>query len=640
MQPHTKQLLLSSLFGDHAVLQQGVPVPVSGWAEPLNAIEVRCAQIVARGMSNADGEFCVRLPAMPAGGPYELEVRNLETGETCKSSDVMVGEVWLASGQSNMEWTFKMTGEAAEAHISTVNNPHIRMLTVPRQAIWGGRRDIKANWQTLSAPDSLDFSAVATYFAQKLQAELGVAIGILNASWGGTPVEAWLSRNALAQNPFLQSRFARYEADLSDPDYWQGLNQHQRNAFPADPGNHAEEAGWAMPSCDESSWPEVQIPNPWMVFGHNHSGVFWFRKSLKIPQAWVGKELILKLGAIDKQDVSYFNGVQIGVTGKDFEEEHWNTPREYTIPRKLVKSDSVTLAVRVFSFVYQGGLIGPMDTMCLHPVDQPRERIPLGGSWRYQMEHNLGVVHPPGLPFGPGNPNTPHILYDSMLKPLRSFAMRGAIWYQGESNADRANEYTSLLRDMIKNWRADWGLGDFAFLIVQLANFRAASDFDSSSTWARLREAQLQALQEPNTGLAVAIDIGEAADIHPKNKKDVGERLALGALAKAYAREIPYSGPIYRNMVLEAKGIRLFFDHASGGLLAKDGNLKTFVIAGKDRVFSPAEASVDGYSVFVSSPQVPFPEAVRYAWADNPEGCNLFNGAGLPASPFRTDNWL
>ena len=218
--------------------------------------------------------------------------------------------------------------------------------------------------------------------------------------------------------------------------------------------------------------------------------------------------------------------------------------------------------------------------------------------------------------------------------------MRGAIWYQGESNADRANEYTSLLRDMIKNWRADWGLGDFAFLIVQLANFRAASDFDSSSTWARLREAQLQALQEPNTGLAVAIDIGEAADIHPKNKKDVGERLALGALAKAYARDIPYSGPIYRNIVLEAKGIRLFFDHASGGLLAKDGNLKTFVIAGKVRVFFPAEASVDGYSVFVSSPQVPFPEAVRYAWADNPEGCNLFNGAGLPASPFRTDNWL
>ena len=640
MKNNDKQISLSALFGDHAILQQGMPVPVWGWTTPSARIEVRCGEAVAVGMSNEDGDFCVRLPAMRPGGPYDLEVKNLETHHSCKSCNVMIGEVWLASGQSNMEWTFQMLGEACALDLATVNNPLIRMLTVPRNAVWGGRRGLNAAWQTFSTPQAAGFSAVATYFAQKLQAELGVAVGILNASWGGTPIEAWLSRNALARNRFLESRFARYEAEWSDPDYWNEIKGFQTKGFPADPGNQSEKEGWALPLCDETDWNKAEIPNPWLAFSQNHSGVYWFRKNIKIPSAWIGKKLILKLGAIDKHDVTYFNGARIGATGKDFEEQHWNIPREYVVPAEQVHSESVTIAVRVYSFIYQGGLVGPLNQMGAHPAGEPQGEISLGGTWLYRMEHDLGVVTPPAAPFGPGNPHTPHILYDSMLKPIMTSAMRGAIWYQGESNAGRANEYASLLCDMIKNWRSDWGLGDFPFLVVQLANFRAPADYDPASTWAQLREAQLQALQEPNTTVAVAIDLGEAADIHPKNKKDVGERLALGALAKAYARDIPYSGPIYRNMVLEAKGIRLFFDHASGGLLAKDGNLKTFVIAGKDRVFFPAEASVDGYSVFVSNPQVPFPEAVRYAWADNPEGCNLFNGAGLPASPFRTDNWL
>jgi len=640
MQTHTKQILLSSLFGDHAILQRGIPVPIWGWAPPLSRIQITCGPSVATGISNVDGEFCVRLPAMVAGGPFDLTAEVLETGEQCKSVGILVGEVWLASGQSNMEWTFRMLGEAWEKEVVETPNPEIRMLTVPRNAILGGRGSIQAEWKTLTPPEVLDFSAVATYFARKLHRELGVPVGILNASWGGTQVEAWISRRYLVKNEFFKHRMARIEADLSNPDYWQGMSQFMTKTLPADPGNQGERDGWASPHCEESLWKEVLLPNPWLAFGHNHSGVFWFRKTLRIPSQWIGKPLQLELGAIDKQDITYVNGVQVGATGKGFDEEHWNTPRTYIVPAEAVHSEILTIAVRAYSFIYQGGLIGPAESMRISPTDEVGEFLPLNGTWVYRMEHDLGVVTPPTPPYGPGNANTPAILFDSMLKPLLGFAMRGSIWYQGESNADRANEYASLLRDMIENWRTDWGLGDFPFLIVQLANFRTPSSYESASTWARLREAQLHALQENNTGMAVAIDLGEAADIHPKNKKDVGERLALGALAKTYAREIPYSGPIYHNMVLEANGIRLYFNHASGGLLAKNGNLKTFVIAGKDRVFFPAEALVDGYSVFVSSPQVPHPEAVRYAWADNPEGCNLFNGAGLPASPFRTDNWL
>jgi sialate O-acetylesterase len=255
------------------------------------------------------------------------------------------------------------------------------------------------------------------------------------------------------------------------------------------------------------------------------------------------------------------------------------------------------------------------------------------------MEHDLGVVTPPVQPYGPGNPHTPGILFESMLKPLIGCAMRGAIWYQGESNADRANEYASLLRDMVENWRTDWALGDFPFLLVQLANFRTPSRYEQGSTWARLREAQLHALQEPNIGMAVAIDLGEAADIHPKNKKDVGERLALWALAKTYSRSTPHTGPIYQQMAIEGNAIRLSFEHTGNGLSSTDGELTTFVVAGKDRKFFPAHAMIQGHTLLVSSPDVPDPEAVRYGWADNPVGPYLVNTSGLPASPFRTDCW-
>lgn len=636
-------LRLASLFGDGAVVQRGIPVPVWGWTRPLARVKVKLGPCGAAGMANGDGRYCVRLPPLPAGGPYELEVTEPESGDRVVSADVMAGEVWLASGQSNMEWTLGQLNPAEVKAAAEADDPLLRMFTVPRNAVLGGRADAPSAWQRFQHPASAGFSAVASFFAQRLRQELGVPVGILNTSWGGTPIETWMGRNWLARNPFARAALARYEDNINAPRYWSALGSYLQHAFPADPGNNGERDGWAAPEAAPASatgWRDAEMPAPWQAFGHTGSGVYWFRKTVTIPAAWAGRDLSLQVGALDKQDITYFNGVRVGATGKGFEEEHWNRPRHYTVPGSLVKPGSATIAVRVYSFVYQGGMIGPAEMMRLCPLDAPADAVPLSGTWRYRMEHDLGFVTPPAPPFGPGNPNTPHILFDSMIAPLVPCALRGAIWYQGESNAGQADTYRTLLPDLIRNWRADWGQGDFPFLIVQLANFHAPMAYQQESMWARLREAQLQALAEPGTGLAVAIDIGEAADIHPRNKRDVGERLARWALAQTYGKPGPCSGPLYRSMTIAGSGIRLHFDHASGGLAVKGGGrLQTFVVAGQDRRFHPAEALIDGETVVVSSPQVLEPLAVRYAWADNPEGCNLANAAGLPASPFRTDRW-
>jgi sialate O-acetylesterase len=607
-------------------------------------VEVKLGPYGATGLSNADGKFSVRLPPMPAGGPFKLEVSEPESGESVASTDVMVGEVWLASGQSNMEWTVEQLGPAGMKAVEEPDDPLLRMFTVPRNAVLGGRAEAPSAWQRLQHPASRGFSAVACFFAKRLREDLGVTVGILNASWGGTPIETWIGRNWLNRNPFTKPMLARYEDNINSSAYWSGLGTFLKNVFPADPGNTGERDGWAVSDAaaeeEEEEWREAEMPNPWLAFGHAGSGVFWFRKTVTIPAAWAGRELSLQLGALDKQDITYFNGVRVGSTGKGFEEDHWNTLRHYRIPGDLVKPGPTTIAVRVYSFVYQGGMIGPAEAMKLCPADAPADAVPLTGTWRYRMDHDLGVVTPPAPPFGPGNPNTPHILFDSMIGPLVPCALRGAIWYQGESNADNADAYKTLLTDLIRNWRADWGQGDFPFLIVQLANFRAPAAYQHESTWARLREAQLQTLAEPGTGLAVTIDIGEAANVHPGNKQDVGERLARWALAQTYAKPIVSSGPLYRSMTIEGANIRLHFDHAAGGLAVKGGgSLKTFVIAGPDRRFHPAEAIIKGETIVVSSLHVRDPLAVRYAWADNPDGCNFMNGAGLPASPFRTDCW-
>jgi len=616
---------LASLFCNHAVLQRDVPIPVWGWGAPRSRVRVALAGRSAETFAADDGKFLVYLPPMPAGGPYALEAVQVGGGRA-EAQDVWIGEVWIASGQSNMQWMLAAGGESIDKTI-----PGVRMFTVPNTALPGRQTLAEAQWRIATPEASADFSAVAFHFARRLHEELKIPIGILNASWGGTRVEAWTSREALVQNPAMRAELLRFEAS-----FFSG----QLKGFLLDPGNQGIARGWARADLDDSAWPSMPLPSKWQAHNLLFSGALWFRLEVTLPPEWAGKDVLLRIGAVDKHDITYWNGEQVGATGAGLDETCWNKPREYRVPGRLVFAEKNVIAVRAFSFAYDGGMIGPANTMSVAPATGNASAIPLARSWRYAVEHDLGkanVLQP--VAFGPGNPNTPAILFDNMIAPLVPYALRGAIWYQGESSVGNAAQYRELMTSIIRDWRRAWGQGDFPFLIVQLANFMPPCDHQPDSQWARLREAQLASMGETGVGLAVTIDIGEAADIHPRNKRDVGRRLAQWALHETYGHAFEPSGPLYTGMTIEGDRIRIHFRHTGAGLVAKGGPLKTFVIAGSERQFFAAEAFVDGSTVVVRHPDVVAPLAVRYAWADNPEGCNLYNEEGLPASPFRTDVW-
>jgi sialate O-acetylesterase len=560
-------------------------------------------------------------------------------------NNVMVGEVWIASGQSNMDMVVSASANA-ERETLDATFADIRLFTVARIAAVDAQREVQGSWSVCSPETVGGFSAVAYFFGRELHQKLGVPIGLINSSWGGTIAEAWTSRDMLQSMPQFKEAVARYEKDLpnfekNDAEYQVRVKEREEKFYPADPGNVGFEKGWAAPKTDIRDWGTIHVPSFWQGSGLDFSGVLWFRRDVEIPAEWAGKPLTLNLCPCDKHDTTYFNNVQVGAMGPG-NPNAWATPRSYSIPAGLVKPGRNTIAVRVYSFAYAGGIMGSVTDLNLGPANIPDSaRIPLAGSWQYKVEHNFGKITPLALqqPLGPGNPNSPYILFTSMIQPLIPYAMRGAIWYQGESNASKPVEYRTLFPAMIRSWREAWRQGDFPFLFVQLANYMQAAQQPEESTWAELREAQSMALQLPHTGMAVAIDVGEAADIHPKNKQDVGKRLALSALHRVYGlKDVVPSGPLYAGATVEGNKMRVRFTHTDGGLLARDGELTGFAIAGTDRKFVWATAQIEDSTVLVWNDKVPRPVAVRYAWANNPV-CNLYNKAGLPASPFRTDNW-
>jgi sialate O-acetylesterase len=411
-----------------------------------------------------------------------------------------------------------------------------------------------------------------------------------------------------------------------------------------DPGNTGKAKGYAATNFDDAKWKTMKAPGQWEKTGAdmNIDGVLWFRKEISLPETMAGKELTMTLGPIDDFDVTYWNGEKIGETTADTA-QWWVHPRKYTIPADKVKAGRTIVAVRIFDHFGGGGFSGSDSQMALKTEDESGF-LSLAGPWKYVIEHKqdpkaLKPTRRPRPPMGPGNPWAPASLYNAMIHPLIQFRIKGAIWYQGESNAGRAVQYRTLMKAMINDWRRVWGQGDFPFFITQLANFRAAKPEPSEDSWAELREAQNMAMELPNVGVAVTIDIGDAGDIHPRNKQDVGKRLALSALKIAYGQDIVHSGPMYDSHAVKDGKIVLKFKSVGSGLVARGGKLKRFAIAGEDKKFVWAEAVIEGDSVVVSSPDVVKPAAVRYAWETNPAGCNLYNKEGLPASPFRTDDW-
>jgi sialate O-acetylesterase len=635
-------LRLASPFQDHAVLQRDQVLPVWGWAAPMTRVRVTLAGNDAHTLSSDHGDWSVRLPALPAGGPHTLTV-TAANGETLTISDLLVGEVWIASGQSNMEWTLDQSRPFTDEAISTAAFPGIRFFKFARRTHLGPQRTVDGSWQAATPEAAVKFSAVGFAFARRLHRELGVPVGIISSSWGGTFIQAWTSRATLAHNPDIASWLTAYENNTWTANRWKdvgpmGPDGRASNAasipFPADPGITRP---W---HTDDSAWSSLKLPATWQSAGEKYSGTFWFRRIVEIPADWTGRDLELHLGAADKQDIAYVNGTEVGRTGKDREDRFWNVPRTYTVPAALVTGRRLVIAVRVYSFLYDGGLIGPAHAMRVHPAGLPDSARPLAGAWSYRCEHNFGVVTVPPAVMGHGEPNSPHMLFDNMIAPLVPYALRGAIWYQGESNESTPHLYARLLRDLVTDWRLQWGLPALSFHTVQLTSFRAPESHQPDSKWARIREAQAALLSLPGTGLAVITDLGEASDIHPKNKIPVGERLAQSALARDYARPIVPNGPLATGFTFNGPTARVTFTDTNGVLSTTDGAAPaTFFLAGTDQVFHPATATIEGTSVIVTSPAVPAPVAVRYAWADNPEGANLAGGSTLPASPFRSDRW-
>lgn len=636
---------LNSLFADHAVFQRDIAIPVWGWTQPLVRVRATLGGTVAETLAGPSGAFLLRLPPQPAGGPHVLVVETPDPTERIEVRDILVGEVWICSGQSNME----MSVGGCLPDPDPADVPDIRMYTVPRVAELDRATDTAGTWRLAVGDEIATFSAAGYYFARRLRRELGVPVGMVNTSWGGTRVEAWMSREALVRWPRTRLHVEEFERRSAAPDYWTGafgpFGAKVRNApimgrFPSDPGNDGEGLGWARPDFDDSAWRSVTLPCVWKAMQDPNNGSYWYRRRVELPAAWRGRDLLFGVGSVDKHDVTYVNGERVGATGKGAEEQFWNVPREYRIPAQVVAGGVATLAVRAFSFAFDGGLIGPAHRMFLRPADgTAADNLRLDGEWLARREHDIGLVVPPAAPMGPGNPNTPHILFDSMVAPLVPYAIRGAIWYQGESNEGNAADYRHLQVAMVEDWRRAWGQGDFPFCAVALASFRHPLPFDERSNWARLREAQLEATRSPGIGLASALDLGDAIDIHPRNKRDVGFRLAQWALAETYGFPVPAMGPRVVGYALETGAVRVRFDHVGSGLVARGGELATFHVAGLDRVFRPATARIEGNTVVASARDVPQPVALRYAWADNPEGCNLYNAEGLPASPFRTDDW-
>jgi sialate O-acetylesterase len=625
---------LPGIFGDNMVLQRDAQVAVWGWAGPGERVRVQPGWD-SDGVETAGdewGHWLVSVQTLDAGGPYTLTV----AGDTTVTlENVMVGEVWLCSGQSNMEWKVADTDGAREA-IAAADEPSIRLCTVPNRRSLHPRIDCRARWVQCTPETVAGFSAVGYFFGRTLHEALDVPIGLISADWGGTPIEAWMSEDAIAEfgefAPTLQIIEAlrdparrRDVVEAMDRKWWDNLDLLGPDA----PGRE-----WTGVGFRDDGWRTMRLPATWGPDDlGGFDGIARFRKAFPLPALWGGRPATLELGPIDDRDDTWVNGVHVGGMRAP---GCWNTPRRYNVPAGVLRPGLNVIAVRVYDTGGLGGINGQPEQMVLTPAEgSDLMPISLAGEWRYRAGTPASTLPP--LPSTVGvSQNTATVLYDGMIAPIVPYGIRGVVWYQGESNRRRPEQYRRLFPALIVQWRDAWGLGDFPFYYVQIAPFRYGGDRGEA---AALREAQLRTLAVPGTGMVVTTDIGDPDDIHPRNKQEVGRRLALWALAKTYGRsDVEPSGPIYRSMTVEGNAIRIAFDHVGGGLACHGPALTDFRIAGRDQAFFDATARIDGDTVIVSSPQVPQPVAVRFGWEAAPEP-NLFNADGLPASPFRTDAW-
>ncbi|WP_181305518.1 sialate O-acetylesterase [Rufibacter sp. XAAS-G3-1] len=627
----TSQVRLPKLVSDGMVLQRDAKTTIWGWAAPGEKVAVSFRGKNYRTTSDQNGNWKIALSPMKAGGPYSMDIK---ASNQITVKDILVGDVYFCSGQSNMVHQMSLHNITYANDIITANYPQIRHFWIPTTThLAGPAQDLPpASWKSANPQDVNNFSAVAYFFARKLYERYKIPIGLINASVGGTPIEAWTSEEGLKDFPAMLATVNRNR----DTSY---VNPIQRRAAAVAAANRQKpeqdkgltaSVKWFDPAYVPKGWRNINIPGYWEDQGiKDLNGAVWYRREIDIPASMAGVPAKVFLGRIVDADFLYINGKQVGNTTYQYPQ------RRYSLPAGTLKPGKNLLVIRVLNQGGKGGFVPDKP----YYIEANGQTLDLQGTWHYKV----GDVYRPasgGYEGGINLQNQPTALYNAMVAPATNYTIKGVLWYQGESNAGNPAEYKKLFPALISDWRSKWQQGNLPFLYVQLPNFMEVNYLPSESNWALMREAALQTLSVPNTAMAVTIELGEWNDIHPDNKKDVGERLALAAQRLIYGdKKLVSSGPLYQSSRIEGNKIILSFTNVGSGLTSIDGEeLSWFAIAGSDKKFVWAKAIIEGEKVVVWSDEVPEPKYVRYAWADNPDGANLYNKEKLPASPFRTDN--
>lgn len=606
----SQEVKLPRLFRDHAVLQRDTPVRFWGWAEKGTEISVKINGFEVSTLTDASGKWELLFPAQPAGGPYLVSVNEINL------KDVHFGDVWVAGGQSNMEWQVGANINNMIAEIADSDYPEIRFFKVAHDISVTPKDDLsQGDWKVANSENVKNFSAVAWFFAKKNQAEKGVAVGIIDDNWGGTPAESWTSPERLLSvegykdeaaamlNPEIDwDKKFRENEQLIEEKYRRVQDQEDFLKYKAH-----------LPDFDDENWSIVTLPNAEAL-----TDFVWLRKSIELNKV---SDVKISPGHPGKFTVLFINGQKV------YTKTWADDPSIIKVPKEVLKEGRNVIAIRTAEDWDNRVFIGREGEMWL---DTGKKKIPLNGDWKFS-----NTVEPP-MPEAIRYEHSPGTLFNAMINPIAGYSIKGAIWYQGEANAVRAHLYKDLFTTMIEDWRLQWRQGRFPFLFCQLANWQQQNEQPTESSWAELQEAQTQTLELANTGMACLIDLGEADDIHPRNKQDVGHRLWLAARKVAFGEDLVFSGPLYSGHEFKDGQAIVSFDLFGSDLEVKGDKIFGFALAGEDKKFKWAEARIDGQKIMLSSKNVPNPKFIRYAWADNP-ACNLYNAEGLPAVPFRTD---
>lgn len=627
IQPTNAQVKLPRLIRDSMILQRDAPVKIWGWASPKEKVKLSFNNKHYSATTDQTGKWNIILPATKAGGPHTMQI---DASNHIAIKEILFGDVWICSGQSNMVHQMELHKVRYANDIATANYPQIRHFWIPNVAnMLADQQDLPGgSWKSATPTDVGAFSAVAYFFAREIYEKYHVPIALINASWGGTPIEAWMSEESFSGFPAALATIQKNK----DTAYTNGVNRRTSNVNTglSRPEDKGITESWFSTSYNPKGWHTINIPGYWEDQGIRElDGTVWYRREFDVPASMANNPAKVFLGRIVDADVLYINGKQVGSTGYMYPQ------RRYPLTPGALQAGKNLFVIRVTNNAGKGGFVPDKPYQLIAGNDT----IDLKGEWQYKV----GQVNPPFRPGAGGGgiaaQNQPAALYHSMIAPMINYTIKGFLWYQGEANTGRATEYTKLQEAMITDWRQKWNAPAAPFLYVQLPGFMDMNYLPAESQWAMFREAQLKSLTVPNTAMAVAIDLGEWNDIHPDRKKEVGDRLALAAEKLVYGENnIVYAGPLFNSANINGKEIIVSFTHTGSGLITNDGEaLSEFAIAGADKKFIWAKTKIDGDKVIVWNDAIPTPLYVRYAWADCPVNPNLYNKEGLPASPFRTD---